>query len=109
MTWEDFKALMKEEYCPSNKMQKLETKFWKHAMVGAGHSTNTDRFYELARLVLYLVTLETKMIERVGPRMVNPLNAKNPIAAHGACYEGVRGRAFMMGAEEARQDPNIVM
>ncbi|GJZ16176.1 reverse transcriptase domain-containing protein [Tanacetum coccineum] len=27
MTWEDFKALMKEEYCPSNEMQKLETEF----------------------------------------------------------------------------------
>ncbi|GKB11242.1 putative reverse transcriptase domain-containing protein [Tanacetum coccineum] len=24
---------------------------------------------------------------RVGPRMVNPLNARNPIAAHEACFE----------------------
>ncbi|GKA66782.1 putative reverse transcriptase domain-containing protein [Tanacetum coccineum] len=81
---------------------------------------------------------------------VNPVNARNPLAAHGACFEcggtdhyksacprlnraqgpGVnrpnqalvidggqgrrnndnqaRGRAFMLGAEEARQDPNIV-
>ncbi|GKF90912.1 hypothetical protein Tco_0274613, partial [Tanacetum coccineum] len=46
---------------------------------------------------------------RAEPRMVNPLNAKNLIAVCGVCYEGVRGRAFMMGAEEARQDPNIVM
>ncbi|GJY36812.1 putative reverse transcriptase domain-containing protein [Tanacetum coccineum] len=85
------------------------------------------------------------------PMMVNPLNAKNPTAARGACYEcggndhyksacprlnrapgqggnhpnqdmaieggqghgnnvnPARGRAFVMGAEEARQDPNIVM
>ncbi|GJY77299.1 hypothetical protein Tco_0482415 [Tanacetum coccineum] len=33
-------------------------------MVGAGHATYTDRFNELARLVLYLVTLENKRIER---------------------------------------------
>ncbi|GKA80732.1 hypothetical protein Tco_0787424 [Tanacetum coccineum] len=88
---------------------------------------------------------------RVGPRMVNPLNARNPIAARGACFEcggtdhykaacpmlnrapgqrgnrpnqvlavdggqghgnngnQARGRAFMPGAEEAHQDPNIVM
>ncbi|GJW06063.1 putative reverse transcriptase domain-containing protein [Tanacetum coccineum] len=86
----------------------------------------------------------------VGPRMVNPLNAKNPIAAREACFvcggtnhykptfprlnraprqggnyqnqavaiEGgkgrgnngnsERGRAFIIGAKEARQDPNIV-
>nr|GEY89952.1 hypothetical protein [Tanacetum cinerariifolium] len=123
MTWEDFKALMKEEYCPSNEMKKL---------------------------VPHLVTPETKRIERVGTKMVTPLNAKNPTTAQGACYEyggtdhyksaclrlnrapgqggnhqnqaltieggqgrgnngnPVRGRAFVMGAEESRQDLNIV-
>ncbi|GJS88427.1 putative reverse transcriptase domain-containing protein [Tanacetum coccineum] len=87
---------------------------------------------------------------RMGPRVVNPLNARNPTTARGACFEcggtdhykatcsrlnraprpggnrpnqamvieggqghgnngnQARGRAFMMGAEEARQDPNIV-
>ncbi|GKC90388.1 reverse transcriptase domain-containing protein [Tanacetum coccineum] len=64
MTWEDFNALMKEEYCPSNEMQKLETEFWNHAMAGAGHSAYIDRLHELARLVPHLVTPETKMIER---------------------------------------------
>ncbi|GKA96276.1 putative reverse transcriptase domain-containing protein [Tanacetum coccineum] len=87
---------------------------------------------------------------RVMPRNVNPVNARNPTAARGACYEcgstnhyksgcprlnqaqgprgnrpnqalannegqghgnqgnQARGRAFMLGAKEARQDPNIV-
>ncbi|GKD04008.1 putative reverse transcriptase domain-containing protein [Tanacetum coccineum] len=87
---------------------------------------------------------------RVVPRMVNPVNARNLTAAHGACFEcsgtdyfkaafpmlnqaqrpggghlnqvvainggqghgnngnPARGGAFMLGAEEARQDPNIV-
>ncbi|GJV05697.1 putative reverse transcriptase domain-containing protein [Tanacetum coccineum] len=87
---------------------------------------------------------------RVVPRMVNPVNARNPTAVHGACFEcggtdhfkaacprlnqaqrpggnrpnqvvannrgqghgnnsnQARGRAFMLGAEEARQDLNIV-
>ncbi|GJX82734.1 putative reverse transcriptase domain-containing protein [Tanacetum coccineum] len=35
-----------------------------HAMVGAGQSTYTDRFHELARLAPYLVTPKTKRIER---------------------------------------------
>ncbi|GJS35593.1 putative reverse transcriptase domain-containing protein [Tanacetum coccineum] len=87
---------------------------------------------------------------KVGPRMVNPVNARNPTTARGACFEcggtyhykavcprfikapeqrsnrpnqalaidggqgsrnndnQARGREFMLGAEEARQDLNIV-
>ncbi|GKF05326.1 putative reverse transcriptase domain-containing protein, partial [Tanacetum coccineum] len=60
---------------------------------------------------------------RVVPRNVNPINARNPTDR--ACYEcgstdhiksacrgtqgnQARGRAFMLGAEEARQDVNVV-
>ncbi|GJU57466.1 reverse transcriptase domain-containing protein [Tanacetum coccineum] len=64
MTWEDIKALTREELCPNNEMQKLETVFWCHAMIGAGHAAYTDRFHELARLVPHLVTPENKRIER---------------------------------------------
>ncbi|GJR22492.1 reverse transcriptase domain-containing protein [Tanacetum coccineum] len=59
---------------------------------------------------------------RVVPRNVNPINARNPTSW--ACYEcgstdhikagrgnngnQACGRAFLLGAKEARQDPNIV-
>nr|GEU57499.1 hypothetical protein [Tanacetum cinerariifolium] len=59
---------------------------------------------------------------RVVPRNVNPINARNPTVR--ACYEcgstdhiksgrknqrnQARGRAFILGAEEARHDPNIM-
>ncbi|GJS67790.1 putative reverse transcriptase domain-containing protein [Tanacetum coccineum] len=66
ITWEDFKGLMRKEFCPNNELQKLETKFWCNAMVGAGHAAYTDRFHELARLVPHLVTPEKKRIERNG-------------------------------------------
>ncbi|GJZ62120.1 reverse transcriptase domain-containing protein [Tanacetum coccineum] len=208
------KVLLMEEFCPNNEMQKLETEFWCHAMVGAGHAVYTDIFHELARLVPHLVTPENKRIKRyiyglvpqvrgmvaatepktiqsailkagmltdeairngalkkntkkrgnnggrvgmemlgmitrclgleghlpqlqillgrstlecrVGPRVVNPLNARNLTVARRDCFEcgGIdhykaacpsgnngnpaRGRAFVMRAEEARQDPNIV-
>nr|GEY47107.1 hypothetical protein [Tanacetum cinerariifolium] len=183
MTWDDFKALMREELCPNNKMQKMEIEFWCHAMVGAVHVTYTNRFHELARLVPHLVTPKNNRIERdrnvkdnykrsmtmsafatttnlvkreytgatprctnynfyhnpemscrmctnynqlghfakdcgTGPRMVNPVNARNPTAACEAmAIDGGQGcgnnnpareRAFVMGAEEACQDPNIV-
>ncbi|GJS65869.1 hypothetical protein Tco_0680433 [Tanacetum coccineum] len=44
----DFKFMMIEEFCPSHKMQKLETKLWNHVMVGDGHAAYTNRFHELA-------------------------------------------------------------
>ncbi|GJT40105.1 putative nucleotidyltransferase, ribonuclease H [Tanacetum coccineum] len=193
MNWEDFKILMREEFCPSNEMQKLETELWNHAMVGAGHATYTDRFHELARLIRGMVaaieptTIQKAMqlagaltdeairngsikkylekrgnmgepnkdrngrddnkrtrtgnafaITTIPARRENTcvlpvasiIHLRNPVAARGACfeYEGTdhyksacprgqgrgnngnqaRGRAFMLGAEEARQDPNIV-
>ncbi|GJV16463.1 putative reverse transcriptase domain-containing protein [Tanacetum coccineum] len=64
MSWEDFRTLTREEFCPSNEMQKLETELWNHAMVGAGHAAYIDRFHELARLVPHLVTSECKRIRR---------------------------------------------
>nr|GEV55107.1 hypothetical protein [Tanacetum cinerariifolium] len=47
MSWDNFKALIREEFCPSNEMQKLETELWNHTMVGAGHAAYTDRVHEL--------------------------------------------------------------
>ncbi|GJW57611.1 putative reverse transcriptase domain-containing protein [Tanacetum coccineum] len=211
MSWEDFNTLTREEFCPSNEMQKLETELWNHAMVGVGHVAYTDRFHELDRLVPHLVTPKAGTLTdealrngsikknpekrgnggepskdrnvrdhnkrtrtgnsyatttnpvgrentstvpkcttcnthhppeaacrtcfncncpchfakdcRVVPRNVNPINARNLTVR--ACYEcgstdhirgqgrgnqenQARGWAFMLGAEEARQDPNIV-
>ncbi|GJV18153.1 putative reverse transcriptase domain-containing protein [Tanacetum coccineum] len=58
---------------------------------------------------------------RAGPRMVTLVSARNPTTTRGACFEcgGGQGHgnngnqarrgAFIMGAEEARQDLNIMM
>ncbi|GJQ96824.1 putative reverse transcriptase domain-containing protein [Tanacetum coccineum] len=160
------KALTWEGFCPSNKMQKLETELWNHVMVGAGHAAYTDRLHELARLVPHLVTSENKRIERNGSIKKNPekggnggepskdrnrmednkrtttgnafatatnpvrrentgvecepINARNPTArTYNECgstdyfkascpSNQARGRAFMLGAKEARRDLNIV-
>ncbi|GKC47974.1 putative reverse transcriptase domain-containing protein [Tanacetum coccineum] len=64
MSWNDFKFMMIQEFCPSHEMQKLESELWNHAMVGAGHAVYTNRFHELARLVPHLVTPKSRMIER---------------------------------------------
>ncbi|GJZ87489.1 putative reverse transcriptase domain-containing protein [Tanacetum coccineum] len=51
MSWDDFKVLTREEFCPSNEMQKLETKLRKHAMVEAGHVAYSDKFHKIDGLV----------------------------------------------------------
>ncbi|GKE04277.1 putative reverse transcriptase domain-containing protein [Tanacetum coccineum] len=179
------KALTWEEFCLSNKMQKLETELWNHAMVRADHAAYTDRFHELARLVPYLVSPENKRIERyvygLAPQIQGMVAATEPTTIQKAVQiagkltdEAIRngsikknpekrgneeepskdrngrddnkrtrtenafatttnpvrrenmgttpkcttctfyhppeacGKAFMLGAEEARQDPNIM-
>ncbi|GKE30279.1 hypothetical protein Tco_1445663, partial [Tanacetum coccineum] len=47
-SWNDFKALLVEEFCLSNDMEKLENEIWNHTMVGANHVAYTDSFHELA-------------------------------------------------------------
>nr|GFA43637.1 putative reverse transcriptase domain-containing protein [Tanacetum cinerariifolium] len=66
MSLTDFKALLVEEFCPSNEMEKLESEFWNHKMVGANHVGYTDRFHDLAKLVPHLVTPESSRIKSYG-------------------------------------------
>ncbi|GJW65834.1 putative reverse transcriptase domain-containing protein [Tanacetum coccineum] len=60
--WEDFKKLLIKEYCPDDEIQKLESEFWNHKMVGSDIDGYTARFYELARLVPHMVTPESQHV-----------------------------------------------
>ncbi|GKE83449.1 reverse transcriptase domain-containing protein, partial [Tanacetum coccineum] len=86
MTWEDFMVLMRKEFCPNNEMQKMETEFWCHAMVGVGHAAYTDRFHKLARLVPHLVTHENKRIKRyiygLAPQIHAMVAATEPVTIY---------------------------
>ncbi|GKE19133.1 putative reverse transcriptase domain-containing protein [Tanacetum coccineum] len=88
MTWNDFKALLVEEFCPSNEMERLENKFWNHKMVGANHAAYTDRFHELAKLVSHLVTPKSARIKRyvagLAPEIKGMLKATQPITIQNA-------------------------
>ncbi|GJU05217.1 reverse transcriptase domain-containing protein [Tanacetum coccineum] len=88
MSWNDFKALMVEEFCPSNEIEKLESKFWNHKMVGANHAAYTDRFHELAKLVPHLITPESshikRYIARLAPKIRGMLRAPQPTTIQNA-------------------------
>nr|GFC81841.1 reverse transcriptase domain-containing protein [Tanacetum cinerariifolium] len=47
-SWEDFKKLLMEEYCPDDEVEKLESEFWNHKIVGSDIDGYTARFHELA-------------------------------------------------------------
>ncbi|GJV66559.1 reverse transcriptase domain-containing protein [Tanacetum coccineum] len=88
MSWNDFRALLIEEFCPSNEMEKLENEFWNHTMVGANHVTYTDMFHELAKLVPHLVTPESSHIKRyingLAPQIRGMLRVTQPTTIQSA-------------------------
>ncbi|GJT55548.1 putative reverse transcriptase domain-containing protein [Tanacetum coccineum] len=88
MSWNDFKALLVEELCPSNEMEKLELELWNHKMVGGNHAAYTDRFHELARLVPHMVTPESSRIKRyvagLAPEIRGMVKATQPTTIQNA-------------------------
>ena len=115
MTWEDFKALMMEEFCPVNELQKLEEELWNHTMVGANHMGYTDRFHELARMVPHLVTPESKRIEKyirgLVPQIRSMVRATEPTTLLSAIQkagaltdEAVRSGTLAKSGEKKREE-----
>ncbi|GJT25897.1 putative nucleotidyltransferase, ribonuclease H [Tanacetum coccineum] len=47
MTWNDFKALMKEEFSPEHELEKLELELWNHRMVGGNHARHTPKGFTM--------------------------------------------------------------
>ncbi|GJR77417.1 reverse transcriptase domain-containing protein [Tanacetum coccineum] len=101
MSWNDFKFMMIEEFCPSHEMQKLEIELWNHAMVRAGHAAYTDRFHELARLVPYLVTPKSRKIERyvygLAPQIRGMVAATEPKTIDVSLSGSQLNMAYLMG------------
>ncbi|GJV98570.1 hypothetical protein Tco_1553822 [Tanacetum coccineum] len=87
LSWNDFKFMIIKDFFPSHEMQKLETKL----MVAATEPKSMQKAMEISGSL-------TDEAVRNGINYKWPWKPRNQ----------ARGRAFMLGAEEARQDPNIV-
>ncbi|KAD4584852.1 hypothetical protein E3N88_22453 [Mikania micrantha] len=86
MPWEDFKTLLRGEFCPRNELKKVETELLNHVMIGAEHLAFTTRFHELATLAPDIVPTLEKRIERyVGG--LPPCIRGHVIAAHPTTLE----------------------
>nr|GEV81626.1 hypothetical protein [Tanacetum cinerariifolium] len=79
---EDFKKLLMKEYYPDDEIQKLESEFWNHKMVGLDIDGYTARFHELARLVPHVVTLENQCVNRyirgLAPKIKENVTSSRP-------------------------------
>ncbi|KAD7476918.1 hypothetical protein E3N88_00054 [Mikania micrantha] len=64
MPWNEFKAMLRAEFCPRNELKKVETELLNLEMIGAGHLAYTTRFHELATLAPDVVPTLEKRIER---------------------------------------------
>ncbi|KAD6796186.1 hypothetical protein E3N88_07082 [Mikania micrantha] len=64
MPWEDFKTMLRAEFCLRNEMKKVVTELLNLFMIGVGHLAYTTRFHELATLALDIVSTLEKRIER---------------------------------------------
>ncbi|KAJ9544920.1 hypothetical protein OSB04_024627 [Centaurea solstitialis] len=82
ITWEDFKKMLKEEFCPRSEIQKLEAELWHHEMKGSDITAYTTRFHELAKLVPHLVTPEQNRVDRyvwgLSPEIRGGVTAADP-------------------------------
>ncbi|KAI3704138.1 hypothetical protein L1987_74352 [Smallanthus sonchifolius] len=63
LPWEEFKTMMKEEYCLRDEIQKLEGEFWNLKMEGSEIEMYTTRSHELATMCPHMVIPDYKRIE----------------------------------------------
>nr|GEV93016.1 putative reverse transcriptase domain-containing protein [Tanacetum cinerariifolium] len=113
-SWNDFRALLVEEFCPRNEMEKLENEFWNHTMVAANHVAYTSRLHKLAKLVPHLVTPKSSRIERyingLAPqirgmlRMTQPTTIQSAILTAGILTdEAVRCGTLTKGNDKRKE------
>ncbi|KAJ0789056.1 putative retrotransposon gag domain-containing protein [Helianthus annuus] len=62
-TWDDFKELIREEYCPRDEIQKLENEYYDLKMVGSEVEAYVKRSYELADMCPNLSRPMSRRIE----------------------------------------------
>jgi hypothetical protein len=64
LSWEEFKSLLLDEFCPISETIKLEEEFYGLKQQGGDHHSYTTRFHELSLLVPHQVTPEFRAVEK---------------------------------------------
>ena len=64
LSWEEFKTIMTEEFCPRNEIKKLEDEFYHLVQKSGDNMGYTTRFHELSILIPHMVTPLSRAIEK---------------------------------------------
>ncbi|MFS8027127.1 putative nucleotidyltransferase, Ribonuclease H [Helianthus anomalus] len=82
MSWEQFVALIKENYCPQHEVEKIESDFLSLVMKNLDCQAYLTSFNTMSRLVPYLVTPKPKRIARfiggLAPEIKASVKASQP-------------------------------
>ncbi|KAJ0921089.1 putative nucleotidyltransferase, Ribonuclease H [Helianthus annuus] len=102
MTWEEFMALIKENYCPQHEVEKIESDFLSLVMKNLDCQAYLTTFNTLSRLVPYLVTPEPKRIARfiggLAPEIKASVKASRP-----ATFRSVADISLSLTLDAVRQ------
>ncbi|XP_022024756.1 uncharacterized protein LOC110925097 [Helianthus annuus] len=82
LSWEQFVALIRENFCPQHEVEKIETDFLTLVMKNLDCQSYVTSFNTMSRLVPYLVTPEPKCIARfiggLAPEIKGNVNTSRP-------------------------------
>ncbi|KAF5786109.1 putative nucleotidyltransferase, Ribonuclease H [Helianthus annuus] len=114
MSWNQFVALIKENYCPQHEVEKIESDFLSLVMKNLDCQAYLTSFNTLSRLVPYLVTPEPKRIARfiggLAPEIKASVKASRPATFRSAAdislsltLDAVRQRSLRAADAEKRK------
>ncbi|KAI3827079.1 hypothetical protein L1987_01143 [Smallanthus sonchifolius] len=82
LPWEEFKTMLREEYCPRDEVHKLEGEFWNLKMEGLEIDAYTTHSHELESLCPQMVTPAYKRIKKytegLVPQIQSMVTSSNP-------------------------------
>ncbi|GJV29420.1 reverse transcriptase domain-containing protein [Tanacetum coccineum] len=114
ISWNNVKAMMTTEYCPTTKIQRMEQELWTLTLKGDDIEAYSNRFHELVLMCPELVSTESKKIEKYirgfPERIKGNITSSKPATLHEAINmarelveQSVQGRAARIGESNKRK------
>ncbi|KAJ0845817.1 putative retrotransposon gag domain-containing protein [Helianthus annuus] len=114
LSWDQFEALIKENYCPQHEVEKIESDFLTLVMENLDCQAYVTSFNTMSRLVPYLVTPEPKRIARfiggLAPEIKGNVKASMPTTYRSAAdlslsltLDAIRNKSIKASGEGKRE------